>query len=272
MNSKTNGFYGAIIGDIVGSAFERSGIAPKDYPLFSKESHITDDTVLTLATMDLLLKGAIQTNDSLRIATTYRTWGKRFPQAGYGGGFLWWLDHPIKGPYVSKGNGAAMRVSPVAYIAKSKKDCLSFAENSAEVTHNTSEGIKGATTLAVLTSDAWLGMSKKDLQKEAESYYPIIQNGYHSFVALPRWSALAEDTVPEAISAFLESSSFEDCIRKAIRIGGDTDTLASMAGSIAGAFYGIEESLIDQALERIEDGSALEVLARFAERIAKDSI
>ena len=108
MNSKTNGFYGAIIGDIVGSAFERSGIAPKDYPLFSKESHITDDTVLTLATMDLLLKGAIQTNDSLRIATTYRTWGKRFPQAGYGGGFLWWLDHPIKGPYVSKGNGAAM--------------------------------------------------------------------------------------------------------------------------------------------------------------------
>jgi ADP-ribosylglycohydrolase len=126
-----NGYYGAIIGDIVGSVFEETERAASDFPIFSKRSHFTDDTVLTWATMELMLKGRIQKNDQRAIAETYREWAKRFPNAGYGWNFIEWIDDPDMGPYASKGNGAAMRVSPVAYFSSSEKECLRFAEISA---------------------------------------------------------------------------------------------------------------------------------------------
>jgi ADP-ribosylglycohydrolase len=264
-----NGYYGAIIGDIVGSVFEETERAASDFPIFSKRSHFTDDTVLTWATMELMLKGRIQKNDQRAIAETYREWAKRFPNAGYGWNFIEWIDDPDMGPYASKGNGAAMRVSPVAYFSSSEKECLRFAEISSSVTHNSPEGVNSAKAIALMTYQALQGASKEQLIKTALSFYPETVKGYYSFARHPKFTALASDTVPEALAAFIDSDSYEDCIKKAVLLGGDTDTLASMAGSIAGPFYGIDESLVDKALERIDDERALETLSRFSERFGQ---
>jgi len=266
-----NGFYGAFLGDIVGSPFEEARMAKSNFPLFSKLSHITDDSVLTTATMDLLLKGAIQNDDHVSIAAEYRRWAKKFPNAGYGWYFISWLDHPGAGACGSEGNGAAMRVSPVAYLAKSKEECIRFAKSSASVTHNTAEGSKGAESIALLTYLALHGATKEEIRQSACTYYPKIERGYSSLIRNAVPTALAKDTVPEAIAAFLESCTFEDCIRKAVLVGGDTDTLASMAGSLAGAYYGIEDSLIEEVLKRMDDDEMLQTLAKFVKkcRLAK---
>lgn len=268
----TNGFYGAIIGDMVGSAFERGETCHQGFPLFSKASHFTDDTVLTLATMDLLEGNVLGTpicDHYQAIADVYRDWANRFPHAGYGERFLMWMDHPLTMGYGSKGNGAAMRVSPIAYVADSEEECLRLAKDSAHVTHNSEEGTKGALAIALLTYMALKGKNKEAIKEAAIAYYPNIARGYYSLFRNAVPSALAEETVPEAIAAFLESTSFEDCLRKAVLVGGDTDTLASMAGSIAGAFYGIDEQLVDEALERIDDEESLKVLAKFAALVKK---
>jgi ADP-ribosylglycohydrolase len=268
----TNGFYGAIIGDMVGSAFELGEACHPGFSLFSKASHFTDDTILTLATMDLIELNAFCgpiCNHYQAIARGYQDWANRFPNAGYGERFLAWMSDPLAKSYGSKGNGAAMRVSPIAYVADSKEECLWLAKESAHVTHNSKEGTKGALAIALLTYMASKGKNKEAIKETAIAYYPNIAWGYYSLISYAIPSALAEDTVPEAIAAFLESTSFEDCLRKAVLVGGDTDTLASMAGSIAGPFYGIDERLVDEALERIDDEESLKVLDKFASLVKK---
>ena len=263
---KRGGFYGAIIGDIVGSVYEDEPRVPPNFPFLTAESHFTDDTVLTLATMDLLLTGSLQANDKKAIAETYRLWEKRFPEAGYGWYFLNWANSPNAKAYGSKGNGAAMRVSPVAYAATSEKECLLLAERSAEVTHNTPEGRKSAKAIALLTYQALHGASKDKLKKTALTFYPELKQDYSEFFAHRSLTALAEETVPEALAAFFQSTSYVNCLDWAIILGGDTDTLAAMAGSLAGPFYGIEEPLIQAALKHIADPRALDTLTRFEKK------
>jgi ADP-ribosyl-[dinitrogen reductase] hydrolase len=268
----TKGFYGAIIGDIVGSVYEEHDYVSEKFPLFSKSSHFTDDTVLTIATMDLLLHGVIRAplcNHYGAIASYYRRWANRFPDAGYGRYFYGWMKDETIGSYQSEGNGAAMRISPIAYLASSEEDCLYLVDESSAVTHDSYPGTAGARVIALLTYQALHGASKEKLRQTALAYYPEIRKRYKEYKRDPAYTALAKDTVPEAVAAFLDSSSFEDCIRKAILLTGDTDTLAAMAGSIAGAFYGIDDSLVEEALERISDDEMLKTITAFAEAVEK---
>ncbi len=223
---------GAIAGDIIGSVYERHPIKDKAFPLFSPHNRFTDDTVLTVAVAQAILTGGDYRGAVLEL-------GRRYPHAGYGGSFRQWLQAESPQPYNSWGNGSAMRVSPVGWAFNSTDDVLREAELSAEITHNHPEGIKGAqaTALAVFlartTHDKTLVRSQVsdrfgyDLQRTADEIRP----GY-------RFDVSCQGTVPEAIIAFLDSTSYEDAVRTAISLGGDSDTLACITGGIAEAYYG----------------------------------
>jgi ADP-ribosyl-[dinitrogen reductase] hydrolase len=264
-----NGIYGAILGDIVGSPYEEAEQPNEDFPLFPDACHFTDDTVLTFATMDLLLEEAIQKGDTPRIEAVYRKWAKRFPDRGYGWLFLWWVNHPKMGAYGSGGNGAAMRISPVAYAAQSEEECRCYARAASSVTHNSVEGLKGSEAIAILTYLALHGANKETIEERARVYYPQMASSYGSLLGKTKKTALAEDTVPAAIVCFLDSLSFEDCLRKAVCLGGDTDTLAALSGSIAGPFYGIDDSLIVEVLEKMDDENVFITLMSFIKRFIK---
>jgi ADP-ribosylglycohydrolase len=239
---------GAIIGDIVGSVYEARPIKTRDFPLFQKRSRFTDDTVLTVATADAII-------NSKPYADTYRQWGQHYPRAGYGGTFIRWLFDPSMGAYNSFGNGAAMRVSPVGYVFDSAEQVLEEARKTAEVSHNHPEGIKGAQATAYAIFLARKGASKKDLHQEIEHRFGYdlsrtvdsIRPSYH-------FDVTCQGSVPEAIIAFLESEDFEDAIRLAISLGGDSDTLGCMCGGIAQSFYGeIPRTIVEQGMRRLSD-------------------
>lgn len=242
---------GAIIGDIVGSRFERGNWKGKDFSLFTQDSCFTDDTVMTVAIADWLLNGRA-------LAACLRDWGRRYPLAGYGGKFKSWLAGIQKGPYNSWGNGSAMRVSPVGWLAGSLEDALELAAQSAAVTHNHPEGIKGAQAIAGAIFLARTGADKADIRDwiMAEMKYQLHR---HLEEIRPHYTfdVSCQGSVPEAIIAFMESDSLEDAVRNAVSIGGDTDTLACMAGSIAEAFYHrrepIDGNLLDAAYRRLPE-------------------
>ena len=238
---------GAIFGDIVGSVYEFDNIKTKDFPLFSESGYATDDSVMTLALADALMQSDIRKDvkgfQTVYIETMHR-YGERYPDAGYGGRFaLWLLWHDTK-PYHSYGNGSAMRVSPIAWYAETLDEAISFAKASAEVTHDHPEGIKGAVVTAGAAFLARKGASRRE-----------IRAGY-------AFNETCQDTVPEAMVAFLESASFEDAIRLAVSIGGDSDTLAAIAGAVAECFYGMTDGE-KTAIRRYLDGDQLTVLDRF---------
>jgi ADP-ribosylglycohydrolase len=230
---------GAIIGDIVGSVYEFNNIKTKDFPFMNEKCFFTDDTVMTIAVADALLKGGTSDNfiDSMKEI------GRLYPNSGFGGGFAKWLFSDSREPYNSFGNGSAMRVSPCAWLANSLEEAQQLAERSAAVTHNHPEGIKGAQATAAAIYLARTNTSKdaKGIIKEyVENKYGYdlsrtldeIRPGY-------RFNETCQETVPEAIIAYLESSGFTDAIRNAVSLGGDSDTLAAITGSIAEAAYGI---------------------------------
>jgi len=227
---------GAIIGDIVGSVYEWNNIKTKEFPLFSEKCHFTDDTVMTIAVADAILNGA-KSDDFIE---SFNRFGNLFPGAGYGGSFRKWLISDVKAPYNSWGNGSAMRVSPCGWVADSLQETENLAEVSAAVTHNHPEGIKGAKATAAAIYLARIGKSKSEIKDYIESTY-----GYDLSRTLDekrpsyKFDVSCQGTVPEAIIAFLESKGFEDAIRNAISLGGDSDTLAAITGSIAEAAYGI---------------------------------
>lgn len=261
--------YGAILGDIIGSPYEfDQGNKSKDFPLFSRDSCFTDDTVMTVAVADVFLD-APEDDDRIREALieSMQKWGRLYPDAGYGARFCDWLLSHNPQPYNSWGNGAAMRVSPVAWLYEDLDTVRRLARLSAEVSHDHPEGIKGAEATASAIFLARTGYSKAQIKTyiEQEFHYDLsrtcdeIRPTYHHVES-------CQETVPEAITAFLEGESFEDAIRNAVSLGGDCDTLTAIAGSIAEGFYGVPEELMEECRSRLTD-DLLTVLEAFEEAI-----
>lgn len=235
--------WGSIIGDIAGSIYEHTETKAKQVHFFEEGSHFSDDSVLTIAVADALLH-------TKAYADTYRYWGRRYPDAGYGKFFKQWLQAD-DGIGQSFGNGAAMRVSPVAYWYDALSDVLAEAERSALITHAHPNAIQGAQAIA-----ACVFMARKQADKHAIREYIQGTFGYNLDLSLQElidnytFDSTAPGSVPQAIFCFLESTSYEDALTKAILIGGDTDTLACMAGGIAEAFYGgVPEPLMEKAIK-----------------------
>ena len=267
--------YGAILGDIIGSPFEFDrGDKTKEFDLFSKDCDFTDDSVMTIAVGEALLAvGPEATVKEIEeaVVANMQDWGKRYPYAGYGGRFRYWLRERNPKPYGSYGNGSAMRVSAAGWLYDSMERTREVARATANVTHNHPEGIKGAEATASAIYMARNGFSKEEIKEyiEREFHYNLnrtldeIRPGYHMDETCQR-------TVPEAIIAFLESKDFEDAIRNAVSLGGDTDTLGAITGSIAEAFYGISDVLIAECRSRIDEGLMTDILDEFDHILGRD--
>ena len=259
------GMYGAILGDIIGSPYEFDrGNKTKDFPLFCSRSSYTDDTVMTIAVADVLLDSKDKTDDEIRkaLVDSMQRWGALYPDAGYGGMFYNWLHSVNPKPYGSYGNGSAMRVASAGWLFDDLEKTRHIARLTAEVTHNHPEGIKGAECIASIIWMARHGSTKEEIRDCAEQEFGYnirtcdeIRPGYYHVET-------CQQTVPEAIAAFLEGESFEDVIRTAVSLGGDCDTLTCIAGSMAEAFYGVPDELIKECETRIPQ-DMLEVVRRF---------
>lgn len=260
--------FGAILGDIIGSPYEFDycNIKSKEFELFTKESQFTDDSVMTIA----VALGIMETKDKsdydeLRrnIITRMQYFGRKYPGAGYGANFYGWLHANVPMPYNSFGNGSAMRVSSVAWIFDTLEDVLRAAKISAEVSHNHPEGIKGAQATAAAIFLARKGKSKAEIRIYIEKEFGYdLSRTCDEIRPNYRHVESCQETVPEAITAFLEGNSFEDVIRTAVSLGGDSDTLAAIAGSIAEAYYGIEEDWKKAARSYLPE-DLLNILYRF---------
>ena len=239
---------GAIIGDIVGSRLENNNIKSKNFELFTEESRFTDDTVLTIAIADCVLNGKDYEEE-------VRNYGNAFLDAGYGKTFKKWLAGIIQGPYNSWGNGSAMRVSPIGFALETEAEILEEAKKSADITHNHEEGVKGAQAIAMSVFMARKGKSKAEIKEYIETKFGYnLDRTIDEIRPTYEFNVSCQGSVPESIIAFLESEDFEDAIRTAISIGGDSDTIASMTGAIAEAFYkNIPQELIDRVNEYLPD-------------------
>ena len=248
--------YGAILGDIIGSPYEFDrGEKTKDFPLFPPHARFTDDTVMTIAVAEALISagaGASEENVKMDVVRLMRHWGRRYPRVGYGGMFRQWLvmEHPQ--PYGSFGNGSAMRVAAAGWLYDTLARTREAARQTAVVTHNHAEGIKGAEATA-----SAIFLSRGGKPKEEIKEYIVREFGYDLLRTLdeirPFYSmdATCQGSVPEAIISFLESTDFEDAVRNAVSLGGDTDTVACISGSIAEAFYGVPEALKAECRRRL---------------------
>lgn len=242
---------GAIAGDIIGSPYEWQNIKTTEFPLFSDKSRFTDDTVMTFATAKALMMPG---NFADNCVECMQELGHLYPNIGYGTNFYLWIYARSTKPYNSFGNGSAMRVSPVAWAFDSLEEVERHAQISAEVTHNHPEGIKGAQATAGSIFLARTGTSKNDIKAYVQERY-----GYDLSRTLDdirpsyKFSATCQGSVPEAITAFLEGESFEDTIRKAVSLGGDSDTIAAISGSIAEGFYGVPEDITAEVMQKLDD-------------------
>lgn len=257
---------GAIVGDIVGSRFERRNHRSKDFELFAEGCRVTDDSVMTLAIARAVMEAYAQAGISDaqdhhalyaalsdRAVACMREIGRQYPHCGYGGMFLRWLFSEQPEPYQSYGNGSAMRVSPAGFIAKDEYEAADIAEALTAVTHDHEEGIKGAQATAAAVCLARRGATKAEIRKHiSDTYYPLdfriddIRPHYE-------FNATCQGSVPQAITCFLESGSFDDAIRTAVSLGGDSDTIAAIAGAIAEAYYGVPQAIGERALSYLDD-------------------
>jgi ADP-ribosylglycohydrolase len=237
---------GAIAGDVIGSVYEHEPVDVEAFePLVARHATFTDDTVLTVATASALMGDG-------DYAAAYRELGNRYPRAGYGGSFRRWLRSPSPAPYGSWGNGSAMRVSPVGWALSEEAEVLEEAARSARVTHDHPEGVKGAQAVALAVYLARTGAEKETIRREIAGRFGYdlgrtvqsIRPHYGFDVSCP-------GSVPEAIIAFLDSGCFEDAVRGAISLGGDADTQAAIAGSIAEAAYGVPETIAERVMRRL---------------------
>lgn len=233
---------GAIVGDIIGSAYEFKNTKRKEFHLFTPKSKFTDDTVMTLAVARWLCDDKEHCKATL--VQRMQELGRRYPTAGYAGSFMRWLYNPEPQPYNSYGNGSAMRVSPVAFYAHSLQEALGLAKISAEVTHNHPEGIKGAQAIASSIYLARHGATKREIKSYVEeNFHYDLSRQLDDIRPTYSYDMSCQNTVPQALLVFLEGANFEDVIRSAVSIGGDSDTIAAMAGGIAQAFYVIPKKL-----------------------------
>ena len=244
------GVMGAILGDIAGSRFEWHNRKSKEFTIFHRKSKFTDDSVQTLAIMDIINKG--HQEDPKMIAKLLQKWCKSFPNCGYGPNFKKWmyLDEPK--PYNSFGNGAAARISPVGWYAQSIEEVNKLSDLITGVTHNHPEGMKAARVVATCIFMAKNGSSKEEIKKFIESNYDINFN-YQELVDKYDFDISCQGSVPQALYCFVISESFEDALRTAVSIGGDTDTIAAITTSIASAFYDDGKELLEQTFEQIEE-------------------
>ena len=248
---------GAILGDIVGSPYEfdRNNCKRKDFPLLSAKSHFTDDTVMTIAVARGLVAGQGDPEKTFAdVQGEMRYWAHRYPRAGYGRMFRNWLVQTDPKPYGSYGNGSAMRVSAAGWLFGSLEKTLEMAKVTAAVTHNHPEGIKGAQAVAACIYLARTGCSKAEIRQYVERQFgydlsrtcDMIRPRYHHVET-------CQQTVPEAITAFLESTGYEDALRTAVSLGGDSDTLTCITGGIAEAFYGMPHHLRQEVWHRLPE-------------------
>lgn len=244
---------GAIIGDIVGSRFEWHNIKKKEFRFFDLRCFFTDDSVMTLAVAMAILdcNGDLERLPDQTVKCMQEV-GRPYPHCGYGGRFRHWMYSDDPKPYGSYGNGAGMRVSAVAWAARSLQECIAMSEAVTKVTHNHPEGIKGAEAIAVSTYLALHGSSKDEIRNHVQSHYYPLDFTLDEIRDTYRFNETCQKTVPQAIEAFLESTDFEDAIRNAISIGGDSDTLAACTGAIAEAFYGIPEGKREVAKDYLD--------------------
>lgn len=254
---------GAIIGDIVGSRFEWHNIKTKEFDLFTSDCFATDDSIMSLAVAQAILdcRGA---QDKLGSAAVRRMQeiGRPYPDCGFGGMFYNWIysDHPR--PYGSFGNGAAMRVSACGFAARSLQEAIMLSKAVTEVTHNHPEGIKGAEATAVAVYLAREGKSIAEIRDYTDRHYYRMNFTLDGIRDTYEFNETCQNTVPQAIMAFLESTDFEDAIRNAISIGGDSDTLAAITGGIAEAYYGIPDVIRKTALKFLDE-RLLKILVSF---------
>lgn len=246
---------GSIIGDIVGSVYEftPNNIKTKQFEFFNPNGSYTDDSILTFATADWLLHGG-------EVAHYYSKYGEKYPwpMGGYGGGFKLWLVRSIRQqdyrPYNSCGNGSAMRVGPVGWAFDTIEEILAKAKESAECTHNHPEGIKGAQATALAIMMARHGCDKNEIRSEIEKRFEYdLQFTCEQIRPTNTWGGTCQDSVPQAIVAFLDGEDYEDSIRNAISIGGDSDTIGCITGSIAEAYFGVPADLRNSAMNYLPE-------------------
>lgn len=222
---------GAIAGDIIGSVYEWENVKTTDFDLFDPRCRFTDDTVMTVAVADCILSGR-------EYSEVFREYGRRYPDAGYGGLFRKWLFSRNPQPYNSYGNGSAMRVSPVGFASSKLEAVIDEAKKSAKVTHNHAEGIKGAQAVASAIFLAREGKNKEEIQIFIKDRFGYdLHKGLDDIRPGYSFDVTCQGSVPEAIIAFLESLDYEDAVRKAVSLGGDSDTIACITGGIAQAYY-----------------------------------
>ena len=263
--------FGAILGDIIGSPYEFDmGNKTKAFPLFSRHAKYTDDSVMTLAVAEALMDAQPEEPDEAickRLVSCMQKYGRTYPKAGYGYGFARWLMKEAPQPYDSWGNGSAMRVSSVAWLCQDLETVRKMARLTASVSHNHPEGMKGAEATAAAIFLARTGKNKEEIKAyiQREFGYDLsrscdeIRPTYHHVES-------CQETVPEAITAFLEGETFEDVIRTAVSLGGDCDTLTAIAGSMAEGFYGVPEDLKAECRARLPEPLRA-VLARFEQAV-----
>ena len=257
---------GTIIGDIAGSRFEWHNHKSKDFELFTYECHPTDDSIMSLAVANAILASKEDYSDlAVNVVEQMQAMGRQYPHCGFGGSFAKWVqsDHPE--PYNSFGNGSAMRISPAGFAADSLDEAIRLARAIAAVTHNHPEGIKGAEAAAVAIYMAKTGTSLPEIREYIDkNYYPMnftleeIRPSYSFDVS-------CQGSVPQALMAFFESTGFEDAIRNAISIGGDSDTIAAICGGMAEAYYGIPANIRRQALTFLDE-KLLRILTAFEDK------
>lgn len=249
---------GSIIGDYIGSRWEGSKHPKtKNFLLFDKKCCFTDDTVLTCAVADVLMNNG-------SYSETIKKYYNNYPDRGYGSAFKMWAISDSHVGYNSYGNGSAMRVSPIAFYFSSEEEVLEEAKRSADVTHNHQDGVKGAQAIALATYMAWNGKTKQEIKEAVESF------GYKTNIILSSehlgFDCTCQGTVPQAVYAFLNTNSFEGAIREAIMMGGDSDTIAAMAGSIAHAYYkDIPEHFLKECFSKMPD-ELIKVVCKFMVR------
>ena len=253
---------GAIAGDIIGSIYEGSAnqIKTTVFPLFKDNCIFTDDTVLTIATMAAIL-------DDRDYTRFYQYFGERYPGRGYGGSFRIWKAMDKPAPYNSWGNGSAMRVSPIGWVYDTIEETLSEGKRSAEVTHNHREGIKGAQAIAAAVFLSRKGSTKEHIREFIETRFGYeLHRTIEEIRPQYKFDVSCQGSVPESIIAFLDSNDFESTIRLAISLGGDSDTLACMAGSIAEAYYAEVSDEVNVEIARHLPEEMLNIIDLFSEK------
>ncbi len=267
LHKKKRMILGAVVGDIIGSVYEFNNIKTTDFHLFSEESDFTDDSVLTVASMDALL-------NKTEYSRVYHQYGRKYPGKGYGTNFNLWIQSDYPRPYKSFGNGSAMRVSPIGWAYDNLEEVLCQAKKSAEITHNHPEGIKGAQAVAAAVFLARKGQSKPEIKDYiSDNFKYDLNRTIDEIRPVYQFNESCQETVPEAIIAFLESDDFTSAIRLAVSIGGDSDTLACITGSIAEAFYDeIPLYLIENSLKHLP-WEFIKIITEFSEkyRVAPDN-